>query len=39
MLNGRTALDQEQAVRAMLEQYEICGDLFHGFDWTAWITG
>ena len=34
---GQTALDQEQAVRAMLEKYEICCDLFHGFDRTAWI--
>ena len=36
---GQTALDQEQAVRAMLEKYEICCDLFHGFDRTAWING
>ena len=36
---GQTALDQEQAVRAMLEKYEICCGLFHGFDWTAWIAG
>ena len=36
---GKTALDQEQAVRAMLEKYEICCDLFHGFDRTAWING
>ena len=36
---GQTALDQEQAVRAMLEKYEICCDLFHGFDRTAWIKG
>ena len=36
---GQTALDQEQAVRAMLEKYEICCGLFHGFDRTAWIKG
>ena len=36
---GQTALDQEQAVRAMLEKYEICCDLFHGFARTAWIEG
>ena len=36
---GQTALDQEQAVRAMLEKYEICCGLFHGFDWTEWIEG
>ena len=36
---GQTALDQEQAVAAMLEQYEICCGLFHGFDRTAWVNG
>ena len=36
---GQTALDQEQAVRAMLEKYEVCRGLFHGFDWTAWADG
>ncbi len=36
---GQTALDQEQAVRAMLEKYEVCCGLFHGFDRTAWIGG
>ena len=30
---GQTALDQEQAVRAMLEKYEICCALFHGLEW------
>ena len=36
---GETALDQEQAVAAMLEKYEICRGLFHGFDRTAWVEG
>jgi type I restriction enzyme, R subunit len=36
---GRTAVDQEEAVEVMLEKYEICCVLFHGFDWTAWTTG
>ncbi len=36
---GQTALDKEQAVRAMLEKYEVCCGLFHGFDRTAWIDG
>ena len=36
---GRTALDQEQAVAAMREQYEVCCGLFHGFDWSAWTAG
>ena len=36
---GETALDQEQAVRVMLEKYEVCCALFHGFDRTAWTNG
>ena len=36
---GRTALDQEEAVAAMLEKYEICCGLFHGFDRAAWADG
>jgi type I restriction enzyme, R subunit len=36
---GRTALPQEEAVSVMLEKYEICRGLFHGFDWTAWVSG
>jgi type I restriction enzyme, R subunit len=36
---GRTALDQNEAVAAMLEKYEICGGLFHGFERGKWITG
>ena len=36
---GKTALDQEEAVAVMLEKYEICCGLFHGFDLAKWITG
>ena len=36
---GRTAIDQAEAVRVMKEKYEICCDLFHGFDWSRWKTG
>ena len=36
---GRTAVDKEEAVRVMLEKYEICLGLFHGFDWSKWTTG
>ena len=36
---GETALDQDQAVRAMQEKYEICCGLFHGFDRSAWANG
>ena len=37
--SGKTALDQEEAVKVMLEKYEICCDLFYGFDWSKWVTG
>ena len=36
---GETALDQEQAVAVMLEKYDVCCGLFHGFDWSLWSSG
>jgi type I restriction enzyme R subunit len=36
---GRTALDQEEAVALMLEKYEVCCGLFHGFDRSRWTSG
>ena len=36
---GQTALDQAEAVAVMLEKYEVCGGLFHGFDLSRWTTG
>ena len=36
---GQTALDQDDAVAVMLEKYEVCCGLFHGFDWSAWVSG
>ena len=36
---GETALDKEQAVQVMLEKYEVCCGLFHGFDRAAWTNG
>jgi type I restriction enzyme R subunit len=36
---GRTALDQDEAVAVMLEKHEVCCGLFHGFDWSKWVTG
>ncbi len=36
---GRTALDQDEAVAVMLEKYEICAGLFHGFDRGKWMSG
>jgi len=36
---GRTALDQNEAVALMLEKYEVCCGLFHGFDRARWTSG
>jgi len=36
---GKTAIPQEDAVAALLKQYEVCLGLFHGFDWKAWTAG
>ena len=36
---GQTSLDQAEAVAVMLEKYEICRGLFHGFNWSGWFTG
>ena len=31
--------DQEEAVNELLKRYEICKDLFHGFDWSKYFSG
>ena len=36
---GQTALNQAEAVAVMLEKYEICCGLFHGFERSGWTTG
>ncbi len=36
---GRTTLDQSEAVAVMLEKYEVCRGLFHGFDYSGWTSG
>ena len=36
---GEPALDQADAVAVMIEKYEVCLGLFHGFEWTLWTTG
>jgi type I restriction enzyme R subunit len=35
---GQTALNVEEAVAVMLEKYEVCCGLFHGFDWSKWTS-
>ncbi len=36
---GKTAVDQDEAVAVMLEKYEICCGIMHGFDRSRWIAG
>ena len=36
---GRAAIDKEEAVAVMLEKYDVCCALFHGFDRSKWTTG
>jgi len=36
---GKTAIDQAEAVALMLEKYEVCQGIFHGFDWAHWLSG
>ena len=36
---GRTTVNQSDAVAVMLEKYEVCRGLFHGFDHSKWIGG
>jgi type I restriction enzyme R subunit len=36
---GKTALDQAEAVALMQAKHEVCVALFHGFDWSRWLTG
>jgi type I restriction enzyme R subunit len=36
---GKPVFDQEEAVEAMLEKYEVCSGIFHGFDYSKYKTG
>ena len=36
---GSTTISQSEAVALLLEKYEVCRGLFHGFDWSRWIGG
>lgn len=36
---GSIALDQEEAVRLLMREVEVCHGLFHRFDWSKWLSG
>jgi len=36
---GEATVNQDEAVAVMLERYEVCRDLFHGFDYAPFFSG
>ena len=36
---GQSVMDQTHAVNVMQEKYEVCRNLFYGFDFSRWISG
>jgi type I restriction enzyme R subunit len=36
---GDATIDQAEAVALLLEKYDVCRGLFHGFDWNPWLAG
>jgi type I restriction enzyme R subunit len=36
---GQAAIPQEEAVKVMQREYEICCGLFYGFNWSSWTSG
>jgi type I restriction enzyme R subunit len=36
---GEAAVNQDEAVAVMLERYEVCRDMFHGFDYAPYFGG
>ena len=36
---GEATIDKDEAVAVMLEKYEVCCGLFHGFDRSVWTSG
>ena len=36
---GETAVDKGEAIALMLEKYEVCLAILHGFDFARWSTG
>ncbi len=36
---GQAAFNKADAIAVMLEKYEVCCGMFHGFDWSPWANG
>ena len=37
--NAVEDLDKDTAVAVFMERFEVCEGLFHGFDWSVWVSG
>ncbi|MEY3479816.1 MAG: hypothetical protein RIQ71_591, partial [Verrucomicrobiota bacterium] len=37
--HGSPSIDTKEAIRAMLEKYEVACGIMHGFDWSKWTGG
>jgi len=37
--HGKPSIDTAEAIAVMLEKYEVCCAMMHGFDWSKWTTG
>ena len=35
---GQPSIDVAEAIAVMLEKYEVCCDMMHGFDWSNWTS-
>jgi len=37
--HGKPSIDTAEAIAVMMEKYEVCCDMLHGYDWSKWTTG
>ena len=37
--HGQPSIDTAEAIAVLMEKYEICCDMMHGFDWSKWTEG
>ena len=37
--HGQPSIDTAEAIAVLMEKYEVCCDMLHGFDWSKWTEG
>ncbi|MBL7043907.1 MAG: type I restriction endonuclease subunit R [Pirellulaceae bacterium] len=37
--HGKPSIDTAEAIAVMMEKYEVCCDMLHGYDWSKWTCG